>query len=897
MAARDRRTGTETAGHGPVPFGARACAAARLRGVALPAMALLAATLALPAAAQEAEPPGAAAAARLDFPTALAELSAAIEADPAAPGPRIARADLHMKMQRPALALADLGAVLEADPANLPALRARVAIWDAQQAWNRARADIDAGLAVSLADPELLALRGWVNARAGLTDAALADYDVALAAAPDNAEIARARAALLGARAQTGALDVVFGPEAVMSEAYLVEIGAPEAPATLHIVHAVPHLAEELAALDPALIDAAVDAGALRVVHLFTYTGDEASIWGSLALICAGPEGYAATHAALSDTSGRTALDTAGAGDLAPLERLLNAAYSVAGIDEGLVSSCALDRLHATRYLADWQAHRDAGAFRGVNLLDRAPSWVLNGTPVGPADLAGQLAAMVPAPAAQVAGFAGDTPSAPETAPETAPDDGTAVADAPAAGAEAPDGPPETVDQATPSSPAEVASPAPDAAPAVTPSEDTAAAPAAATPADQLAAAAPEPSVAQDGTATSPSDTPADTGTATEPDVADTEAPETEAPADQTAAATPEPSPAQDAVATPAADTPGNDSTAAPADVADTAATNPETLADQTAASAPEPSPAQDTDPAPAPQDPDTTASDVPQTPADAVETAPAAPARFPVRPEPVGDARVPVELRGVYAPSLGDCLTYLAAIEEPDRIDAVLPAINPLDGPPLGTILVTSRRAYLFNALDTECAIAASDGAPADWQGSFACTSPLAPEAAPVLAFAPAPADGTAPRITATFGTATPVVLRQCRSLGQLGNAFAPLWDRDDAACSVGVSVAQGRFAFTIDPGGNLVLRLAPDAISAETGRAQLQAVIDGAAIGEAPGRWDGTGWQMSLGPFEAAAESLGWGMFLDFRTSADGFEARLPLFGSSAAMDTLAACAAAGE
>ncbi|MCB1347744.1 MAG: hypothetical protein KDK11_03535, partial [Maritimibacter sp.] len=681
------------------------------------------------------------------------------------------------------------------------------------------------------------------------------------------------------------------------------------------------------------------------VVHLFTYTGDEASIWGSLALICAGPEGYAATHAALSDTSGRTALDTAGAGDLAPLERLLNAAYSVAGIDEGLVSSCALDRLHATRYLADWQSHRDAGAFRGVNLLDRAPSWVLNGTPVGPADLAGQLAAMVPAPApaAPVAGAAGDTPSAPETAPETAPDDGTAVADAPAAGAEAPDSPSETVDPAAPSSPAEVASPAPDAAPAVTPPEDTAAAPT--TPPDQMAAAAPEPSAAQDGTATSPSDTPADTGTATapdvadtaapemeapadqtaaatpepspaqdavaapaadapgedstatDPDVADTEAPETEAPADQTAAATPEPSPAQDAVATPAADTPGNDSTAAPADVADTAATNPETLADQTAASAPEPSPAQDTDPAPAPQDPDTPAGDVPQTPADAVETAQAAPARFPVRPEPVGDARVPVELRGVYAPSLGDCLTYLAAIEEPDRIDAVLPAINPLDGPPLGTILVTSRRAYLFNALDTECAIAASDGAPADWQGSFACTSPLAPEAAPVLAFAPAPADGTAPRITATFGTATPVVLRQCRSLGQLGNAFAPLWDRDDTACSVGVSVAQGRFAFTIDPGGNLVLRLAPDAISAETGRAQLQAVIDGAAIGEAPGRWDGTGWQMSLGPFEAAAESLGWGMFLDFRTSADGFEARLPLFGSSAAMDTLAACAAAGE
>ncbi|MEZ5723333.1 MAG: hypothetical protein R3D59_18575 [Paracoccaceae bacterium] len=52
-----------------------------------------------------------------------------------------------------------------------------------------------------------------------------------------------------------------------------------------------------------------------------------------------------------------------------------------------------------------------------------------------------------------------------------------------------------------------------------------------------------------------------------------------------------------------------------------------------------------------------------------------------------------------------------------------------------------------------------------------------------------------------------------------------------------------------------------------------------------------------MSLGPFEAAAESLGWGMFLDFGPMRTASRARLPLFGSSAAMDTLAACAAAGE
>lgn len=767
----------------------------------------LAASLTLPSAAQEVAPapPGAAAVAQLDFPAALEELGAAIEADPAAPAPRLARAALHKKMQRPALALADLEAILAADPANLPALRARVEIWDAQRAWNRARADLDAALAAAPGDAQVLALRASVNERAGMTAAARADYDAALAATPDDVDLARARDALVASQAERAAARVQFGPEAVPSDDFLVQDGDAAAPNTLYIVHAATDLAPELAALDPALIDRAVDEGVLRIVHLFTYTGDDASIWGNRALICAGTHGFAATHAALSDAPGRAALDAAGTGDFAPLERLLNAAYSVAGIDEGLVRSCALDRGGATRYLADWQAHRDAGAWRGVNLLDTWPAWVLNGSSLGPQELAEKLTAIVPAP---------EIALAPEIAP-----------DATAAGATA----------AVADTPPEAPAPKDTAAPADAP---LSAAPAAAP------AAQPAPN-AEDGQSAAP------------------------APASQSAAVT--------ATGTPEASGQNDD---APADIA----------APPPAAGDAPPEATTDARPDDAPGGAATansaTGDDTP------------APVAFPDRPDPVADAKVPVELRGIYAPTLAACLTYLDTIENPSRIDAVLPDMNPLDGPALGTILVTSRRVYLFNPLDTECAIAGAEtGAAGTWQGTFACASPLAPAAAPQMQLAPAPTDGSAPRISASFGAAAPVVLRQCRALGQLGNAFAPLWTQDGTACTVAVPVEQGRFSFSVDADGNLVLRIAPAAIPAEAGRTLLHAVIDGAPWTATAGRWDGTGWQKSLGPFDAAAERLGWGMFLDVRATGAAFEARLPLFGSSAAMDTLAACAPASD
>ena len=770
--------------------------------------------LVAPSGAQDTDTtrPEADAIARLDFPSALNALGAAIEADPTAGAPRLARAELHLRMQRPALALADLDALLAVDPTHVAALLARARIWRTQQAWNRARGDLDAALAAAPDNLAARIARAEVNESSGRIPAARADYDAALALAPDDAAVAAARAALKTTRAEARAAEIVFAPEAVMAEAFLVTEGAEAAPDTLHFVHAAPDLAQDYAGLDRAALDRAVRTGALRIVHMFTYTGRDASIWGNLALICAGAEALSPTQAALSDTPGQAALVAAENGDFAPLESLLKGVYTQAGLDPQAVQACALDRARATRYLADWQARRDASLWRKVNLLDHWPVWVLNGASVGSEALTARLAEIAPAPeATRIGADAGTSPNA---------------SDAAAAGD--------------------------DAAPTETAAEPTATAPAAATggaPVDPADAAEGSPSAAQ----TNPGDglvVGAEAGAAAEADSPATVADPGDAAPSATATADP--------VEQPAGDT--------------TAEADPVAL--PTADGVPG-------DPVAEAQPDDT--SDGPKPPT----------VEFPTRPEPADDARVPVELRGVYAPTLAACLSYLDAIDAPARIDAVLPAMNPLDGPVLGTILVTSRRVYLFNPLDTECAIASAgaDGA-GGWQGTFACASPLAANAGTTMRLTPAAADGTAPRISADIGGGAPMILRQCRALGQLGQAFAPLWTRAGRGCSVAVPVGPGQFTFSVDSADMLILRVAPASIPSGAGTDLLLSVIDGKRLAETGGRWDGTGWQISLGEFDAAAERLGWGMFLDVRSTSATFEARLPLFGSSAAMKTLAAC-----
>ncbi len=741
---------------------------------------------ALPLAAEPgADAPWEAAIARLDFAAALDALASAIEADPKAAAPRLARAALHVKMQRPALALADLNAAIAADPGAVDALLARAEIYQSQRAWDSALADLDAALALTPDHAGLLARRAGLRAISGRKDAALADYTAALALTPEDSALIKARDRLVAGIAEARAAKIRFAPDAVMAREFQVVEGAEDAPQTLHFVHAATDLGADYAGIDRTALTRATESGALRIVHLFTYTGESGSIWGNLAAICAGSEGYAAAHAALAGASGREALTAAGKGNLTPLETLLDQIADTAGLDAEALRSCALYRARAAQYLADWQTHRDAGSWRGINLLDHWPVLVLDGVPLGPRALTDRLAAIAPAPDTEA-------PKAPETA-------------------DTPDETPQAPD--TGDNPATDAgdNPAPDAG------DETAPEPAASSP-DQNAA------------------------------------PASEAPA---------PAPAEGAA--PTSETP-----------------------------------------APAPQ---TGAPASAQTGAPASPSAPEQPL-FPVRPQPAEDARVPVALRGVYAPSLAACLSYLNRIENPTRIDTVLPPVNPPGGsfdatlgadpdqPLLGTILVTSRRAYLFNMLDTECAISGDKGKEANWRGDFACTSPLAPDATPALQIAPKAMIGGAPRISARFGAEDPVTLRQCRALGQLGRAFAPLWSRDAAGCRVSVPLAGSRLGFSLDPEGALLLRVAPGEIPVAAGSIELGAAIDGTPPpGGTPGKWDGEAWQLSLGPFETAAERLGWGMFLDLRGSGDGFEARLPLFGSSAAMKKLKACAPGTE
>ncbi len=737
---------------------------------------------AAPLAAEPDPAPWEAAIARLDFTTALETLGAAIEANPNAAGPRLARAALHVQMQRPALALADLDALIAADPGQVQALTARAEIHQRQRAWNPALADLDAALALRPDDAGLFARRAGLRAIAGRRDAALADYTAALALTPEDPALMQARDRLTAEIAEARAAKIRFAPEAVMSPEFQVVQGRDTAPHTLHFVHAATDLAGDYAGIDREALTRATKAGVLRIVHLFTYTGDSGSIWGNLTAICAGSQGYEAAHAALASAAGVEALNAAGTGNLTPLETLLGGIAERAGLAPEALGNCALYRSQAARYLADWQTHREAGAWQGINLLDHWPVLVLDGTPLGPRALSDRLAAIAhPGPAAE-AGPA-ETGTA-DTEPE-----GT--------------GPAEAGTAETGSDPADGPSPAPSEAPAPAPD-----------PAPNAAPSGPAP------------------GTATP------EAP-SEAPSQGTGATATE--------ATAEAAAPG----------------------------------------ASAPQDPAT----------------PEAPL-FPDRPQPAEGARVPVALRGIYAPSLAACLAYLERIENPGRIDTVLPPANPPatepDAPLLGTILVTSRRAYLFNILGTECAIsgagagAGAGGTGTAWQGDFTCASPLAPEARPTLHIAPATADGSAPRISAGFGGEQPVTLRQCRALGQFGRAFAPLWTQDDAACRVSVPLENSRLVFSLDPDGALLVGVTPAQPPQGAENMVLAAAVDGTPPpGGHTGSWDGEAWRLSLGPFEAAAERLGWGMFLDLRSSSGGFEARLPLFGSSAAMKQLRSCA----
>jgi tetratricopeptide (TPR) repeat protein len=703
-----------------------------------------------------------AAEARLDFHIAYARLETAIAAAPDAPAPYLARAGLHRKLARPALALADLERARGLAPVDPAPLVAIGDIWLENKAHSRAIRAYDEALARAPAHLPALAGRAQAHAGAGLIGNALADYDSALSLAPDDAALASERAALIEARTTQRIAAISYDPAALMAPEFRIEEGAPEAAARLVIVEAGNELAPTGEGLDPDALTAAIGEGALHLTRVFTYTGQDSAIWANLALICGGRAAYPAMSAALRGETGReaiAAIDTAG--DLAPLRALVGEAYAAAGVDDARLEACAFNRGQALRYLAEWSEKHDSLAWKGVNFYDFWPVYLWNDAPITAEEVNALLLALLPAEPETPAPALRDEPEAVE--------------------------PPSQSEDATP--PSEQDSP-------------------------------PEPSQVEAGPA-----------------------PEPELPL----APTPEP-----AEAPAMADLPGAES-----------------LPDEDA-------------PAPARDDPDPSAPREPDLPVPVPVTA---------------EGRVPAELRGIFAPGLVDCLAYGTRREAAAALDDILPGLNPLDGPSIGTVLLASQRLHLFNATDTECGLAALPETQSGdlWRGAFTCTNVLAPDVATPLDLVRVEGDGPAPWLEARLGAAEPVTLIQCRPFGLLGRDAAPLWGFDEADCRLRAPVSGATFAFEAGADGRLALLVSPAAPPGNATAPRLS--LDGIAWGTGTATGDGAAWRFDLGPFPQASERLGLGLFLDVSGAGDGAPLRLPLLGSSAAMARLSTCAPAAQ
>ena len=689
------------------------------------------------------------------------------------------------------LAQAGLLATALALPA---AAEPRAAVTEAQALAHRldfpaALARLEAALADDPGAADLLGARAQLHQAMRRPSLALADLDRALQTAPDDPDLAAARAAIL---AQAGASepaaapiappaapDVAYDPAMLMAADFRVVEGAMQAPEELVFLHGAADLDRDAAELDLDALARAVAAGKLRVVHLFTYSGRDSAIWGALAMICAGPEAQAPLARALSAPPARaafTALDATA--NTAPLQALVVAAYGAAGLDPSLVDACVFDRGHALRYLADWGDKYRAIGWRGRNFYDVWPFFALNGTPLSAEALSAQLLAWAPAPA-----------------PEA-----TARAE-----------------------PAAVAAP-------VVASVETAPMPepAAPEPTAPEASAPTEPPAAADPVAPTPGPIPG----APPPAMADLPDPEPTAAGDAAAPVAPAP-----------------DMAAAPIEAVP-----------ETAAAAPEPEKA--TEPAP----------------------------RATAVPRAAGDLRLARDLKGIFAPSLAQCLVYLDGIATPTTLDGAWPAPNRPDAGPLGTTLFTSQGLVLFDTDDTICDLTSGSAEGLGDSAAFACHDRASDAPRTALRATRLEPDGLVPRLTlASADTATD--MRQCVTLGQLGLRFAPLWRLDDTTCQASAPLTGAQLTFH-PQGGTLVVEIVPRNQPAAAETARIAAALDGIALTEADAPWTGAAWQLPLGPFDASAKALSDGLFFTLTGAGRAFE--LPLLGSGAAMAALAACAA---
>ncbi|MEJ2019397.1 MAG: hypothetical protein P8X51_14245 [Maritimibacter sp.] len=211
-----------------------------------------------------------------------------------------------------------------------------------------------------------------------------------------------------------------------MDPAYAVEQGVQDAPNRLVFVHAGSDLGGDFDGLNAEAFQHAVELGQLNVTHLFTFTGEESSIWANLSLICAGTAGYEATREALLSEAGKTALTAIDqAGDQTPLREVISTAYDSAGVEADKVENCAFNRAKAVQYLSDWNRAQDSFLGQGADLYSNWPSFALNGTQMSAATVNSWFSVMIARAEQDQHRAMADATEAPESdaqTPVTAPD-------------------------------------------------------------------------------------------------------------------------------------------------------------------------------------------------------------------------------------------------------------------------------------------------------------------------------------------------------------------------------------------------------------------------------------------------------------------------------------------
>lgn len=758
-----------------------------LRGIILAGLVFLASSPAASEAQTDASPSIKVAkrdAAHLEFERALDHLSLALKDDPGSVSALRQLSDIHRKLNRPGLAANALTEALKTTPGSPELLTERAEVWLSAGQTDRAFSDLATALA---ADPDNSgALKVHARALKDLgIDPQAQDHLPPSSQTAENPSTITPTPKIVQVETEEPprSQSAGFPSASLMKNEFTIFEGVEMAPNDLVFVHSAKRLEQDFTTLSEVNLMHAVTKGQIKITHLFTYSGEDSSVWGNLALICAGPKGFAAASRAMRSEPGQIALRAVEkSGGLGIFRSFLQGAYAAAGIDPELVESCALDRAHALRYLQDWNAKYETQGWNGENLYETAPQLILNAAPISATSLNDWLGTL------EGMGDQAHSPArdAPLTdSPPISPPELGDVADA--LGQVAPN-----TDQQDPILAARApevdveTAPAPVAAPILQPLAE-----------HQIVTPFPDPTVVDIGHSQS---------------------------VEQSENVLPKSQPTTSVL--------------------------------------------------------------------EAAGTSVTLSARS--RPVAAEGQRLPPALRGIWSTSVAGCIEYDTAMATAKDLNASIPAIAPLSNSPGMTILITSRILDLRNSTETECGLSRSSVRDDLVQAEYSCSSPLVPSRSSSLSMRQIQPRATPPRIEIQFGEESKTEFLQCRTLGQVGANFAPLWRLDDSACSVLAPL--GDIALFFQPGKDesISVKIIPGRPVSDPGALPFDLSIDGLSLANGTADRDSLGWTISLGKFDKVADAISQGMFLDISTTGGSLPARvtLPLLGSGSAMKALEAC-----